>query len=261
MKLSISYLSHLLLALADFPLSRPDLKPGDSLYLAMVARAFSGAALSSMARSFSTFSRVARSTKRNFSISQVLAWAASRSPFKPWSSFSKAFTFSRASASPCWASSSFMVALLARASTTAIATCLVSSFNFRTSAQSSSLSWERLSMTPEITHLINKTHGIVVVLQGQFVSRQLEKISGKRRNKTRQQGNYFTMTGFLAASFTSTSEGVVYISLVSGRLRMPRQNTWASAPFARTLCQGINEAHRTFSWLSPTDSSRRSAIS
>ncbi|RZR88950.1 hypothetical protein BHM03_00016607 [Ensete ventricosum] len=56
-----------------------------------------GVALSSVARLFSTFFRVTRATERNFSVSQVLAWVASRSPFKHWRSFSKVFTFSRAS--------------------------------------------------------------------------------------------------------------------------------------------------------------------
>ncbi|RRT60234.1 hypothetical protein B296_00016228 [Ensete ventricosum] len=72
----------------------------------MVARGFSGAALSSTARSFSAFCRVVHATERN-SISHVLAWAVARSPFKPWSFSSKVFTFSSVSTSRCLASSSF----------------------------------------------------------------------------------------------------------------------------------------------------------
>ncbi|RRT70135.1 hypothetical protein B296_00013425 [Ensete ventricosum] len=101
-----------------------------------------------------------------------------------------------------------------------------------------------------VTHPVDKTHGKVVVLQAEFISKQLEKISAKGRKKTRQQINILAATRFLAALSTSTSESVVYVSLASGRLRTLRQNTWASVPSAHTLCRGVSEAHLAFTGLS-----------
>ncbi|RRT78339.1 hypothetical protein B296_00021909 [Ensete ventricosum] len=85
------------------------------------------------------------------------------------------------------------------------------------------------------------------------LSRVAKNLTGSwEEDATTNQHSYCDQ--ILGVIIHNTLEGVVYISLASGTLRMPQQNTWALAPSTHTLCRGVNEAHFAFSGPSSSDS-------